>query len=116
MKERLTKLAEVLSKSAEFVAFEEAQKTLKESEDAQMLIREFQSKQRRFQMFGGFGNVADQSELQRARDAMTANREVRDFLKSQEELADFFRAVNRVIDGTLGFDFGQACAPTAGCC
>jgi cell fate (sporulation/competence/biofilm development) regulator YlbF (YheA/YmcA/DUF963 family) len=116
MRDELTKLAQAISKSPEFVAFEEAQKRLNESEDAQRLIREYQSKQRRFQMFGGFGNVADQSELQRARDAMTANREVRDFLKSQEELADFFRDVNRVIGKNLGFDFGQACAPAAGCC
>jgi cell fate (sporulation/competence/biofilm development) regulator YlbF (YheA/YmcA/DUF963 family) len=116
MKERLTKLAEVLSKSAEFVAFEEAQKTLKESEDAQRLIREFQEKQRAFQMFGGFGNVADQSEWQRAREAMAANLEARNFLRRQEELAEFFRAVNHVINETLGFDFGQACAPAAGCC
>lgn len=116
MRERLTKLAEAISKSAEFVAYEGAQKKLKESEDAQRLIREFQDKQRRFQMIGGFGNIADQLELQRARRAMTANREVRDFLKSQEELADFFRDVNRVIGKNLGFDFGQACAPAAGCC
>jgi len=113
---KLIELAEAISKSDEFVAFEEAQKKLRESEDAQRLIREFREKQRTLQMFGGFGNVADQSEWQRSREAMVANLEVRNILRRQEELAEFFRAVNHVINETLGFDFGQACAPAAGCC
>jgi cell fate (sporulation/competence/biofilm development) regulator YlbF (YheA/YmcA/DUF963 family) len=47
---------------------------------------------------------------------VSANPEVRDFLKSQEELAEFFRSINRIIGKNVGFDFSQACTPAAGCC
>ena len=106
MRDKLKMLAQAIAESPEFVAYEEAQR----------LIREFQTKERRFRMFGGFGNVDDQSEWQRAQDAMAAHQEVREFVKSQEELTELIRAVNRIIGKNLGFDFGQACAPVTGCC
>lgn len=116
MRDKLKMLAQVIVESPEFVAYEEAQKKLKESEEAQRLIREFQAEERKFRMFGGFGNVDDQSKWQKAQDAMAANPEVRALVKSQEELTEMIRAANRIIGKNLGFDFGQACAPVTGCC
>lgn len=115
IKERIEELARVILESPEFVAFERARKNLEESKEAQKLIREFQDKQRHFQIFGGFGNPTAQTELEKCQERMMANLEIQDYLKKQEELAEFFREIGRIISENADLDFIRACTPLTGC-
>ncbi len=112
----IKEFAEAIAESPEFLAYEEARKNLKDDQETQKILYEYEEKRQLFQMFGNPDDSQLQAEFRAYRDKMLTNFTIRNYLKKQDELMVFFQKLGHLINEVAGFDFGQACAPPTGCC
>ncbi|KYH25453.1 hypothetical protein HAPAU_21250 [Halalkalicoccus paucihalophilus] len=108
-------LGELIARSGEYAAYEEAQERVKESEHAQDKIDEFESLRQEFMLARQTGD-ATQEDLQRLQAAQQELHEIpvmAEYLEAQAKLDAKLEAVNEAISEPLSVDFGEQ---AGGCC
>lgn len=112
----IKEFAQAISESPEFLSFEEARKKLKEDQQAQRLIKEFEDKQQFFQMLGNSLDSKGQAEWIKYQQKLCDHPLIHDYFQKLDDLTRFFQDLGKLISEVAGFDFNQACAPPTGCC
>ncbi|PSP43010.1 regulator [Halobacteriales archaeon QH_6_64_20] len=108
-------LGAAIADSPEHEAFEEARRTVQESEEAQAKIEEFESTRQEFMLARQSGNATqeDLEELQATQQELHAIPVMAEFLEAQNELEARLEAVDDAISAELALDFGDN---VGGCC
>ena len=108
--------AAALAETPQFNAFEEAADRLRHDEVAQHLIEAYQSKQRSLQvvLMLNTASAGDRADLERLREAFSANPSVVAYLRAQTELGAICQVANDVLSRHIGLSFAASCGP--GCC
>jgi cell fate (sporulation/competence/biofilm development) regulator YlbF (YheA/YmcA/DUF963 family) len=108
-------LGEAIARTDEYEAYEEAQSKVKESEQAQEKIDEFESLRQEFMLARQTGD-ASQEDLQKLQQAQEELHEIpvmAEYIEAQQRLDAELEAVNEAISDPLDVDFGEQ---AGGCC
>jgi cell fate (sporulation/competence/biofilm development) regulator YlbF (YheA/YmcA/DUF963 family) len=108
--EKAEALGKALSESSEYGELKKAENTMQGDEDAQSLLNEFQSLQKRAQMAQSNGQqvtAEQQKELQATQAKMQANEKIKAYMEAQQKFNKVMESVNQVITDHLKGDEEQ---------
>lgn len=108
--------AAALSQTPEFKAFEHAYLRFRDDERAQQALWAYQVEQRSLQPLLMLGAASDEqrAELERLRQAWTAEPSVTEYLEAQTSLSGLCREVDERLSEYIGMSFAAVCTPR--CC
>lgn len=105
IKEKAEALAEEITQTEEFKELKKAEKEMHSNEEAENLLNEYQSTQKRLQMAQSNGqNISNQQQkkFQNLQAQMQSNNEIKNFMKKQQEFNQVMQEVNQTISKHLG--------------
>jgi cell fate (sporulation/competence/biofilm development) regulator YlbF (YheA/YmcA/DUF963 family) len=111
-----TDFVSALQESKPFAAFEQASERLRQDNEAQQIINDYQTKQQSLQMMMMLGSLSadDRAELQRLEQALQDNNTIVVYMESQLALQQLCQTVGHTLSRQIGFDFAAACGSS--CC
>lgn len=115
IKELGRELGEAIARTDEYETYEAAQSKVKESEQAQEKIDEFESLRQEFMLARQTGD-ASQEDLRKLQQAQAELHEIpvmAEYIEAQAKLDGKLEAINEAISEPLSVDFGEQ---AGGCC
>jgi len=111
-----TNFVTALQETEQFTAFEQASKQMRQDNEAQQIINDYQTKQQSLQMMMMLGSLSadDRAELQRLEQALQDNATIATYMQSQLALQQLCQSVGQTLSHQIGFDFAAACGSS--CC
>lgn len=108
-------LGESIARTEEYEAYEAAQSEVKEHEQAQEKIDEFESLRQEFMLARQTGDASqeDLRKLQQAQEELHEIPVMAEYIEAQQRLDAELEAVNEAISDPLDVDFGEQ---AGGCC
>ncbi|ELY46561.1 halo-CC-star protein HcsL [Natronorubrum bangense] len=110
--DRLAAFIETITESEPYQQFVDSQQQLKADDDAQELLREFQTKQQQLQR-DGFDQET-MGELRELKAEMEDNETISDVRAAEAELVTLLEQTNDIISEKIGQEFAQTTG--GGCC
>ncbi len=110
-------LGHAVGESAAFRRFETSQEAFQSDQAARQRLAEFQERQQKARMAAAWaGAGAQEDEVEREWQSVSAMPSLSGYLRAQEELTALLRDVTGKISEEIRVDYGAACAPSGGCC
>ena len=109
--EKAETLGKALAESSEYGELKEAEAKMQGDEDAQSLLNEFQSQQKRAQMAQANGQQVtedQQKDLQAIQAKMQENEKIKEYMEAQQKFNKVMQSVNQVITDQLQDDNDNA--------
>ena len=113
-----SKLGIAVVATAEYHAFNAAERRYRNDPQARELLGRFQEEQRTVQLMEQLGKAAaeDTQRLEGLKKEIDANETLAGHFDAQEKLVALLRELNEFISGQLNMDFAALTKPQRGCC